>query len=68
MRPFGVLRRCFYYQKQASKKNNAVQDTYATGKPLLHTGFNLAYNSSVSQEGVFTEIRPGSKALVTMVV
>jgi len=45
-----------------------AQDTYATGKPILHTGFDLAYNASVPQEGVFAEIRQGSQAVVTMAV
>jgi hypothetical protein len=42
--------------------------TYGKGKPILPTGFDLAYNPSVSQEGIFAEIRKGPQQVVKMAV
>ena len=56
-------------QDDAGKVIDNVEATdKKEGKWILHTGFDLAYNTSVPQEGVFTEIRQRSQAVATMAV
>jgi hypothetical protein len=48
------------------KLNPLIVYTYGKGKPILHTGSCLAHYASVSQEGIFAEIRKRPPKVVEM--